>query len=1153
MYHECSTLIRKLSITLACLCFPSLLSVDGTRVLAAETTRPANGLREKTPHAHALVGGRIVVSPGRTIERGTLVVRDGVIEAVGAEVKAPADARVWDIEGKTVYAGLIDAYSEAGAGNLPGGAPYWNSQITPQRAMASTYKSDNSLNEQYRSQGVTARLVAPDSGIVRGKSVLVSTADQSGDRAILLRDVAQHMRLTVHRSGGFSSSYPNSPMGAVALARQTMYDADWYRRAWQAYEASRKLSRPEQNDALAALAPALDGRDLVVIDALDEQYALRADRFAREFGLRIALLGSGREYRRLEAIRDIGRAVIVPVNFPKAPNVATPEAAADASLRGLMHWDIAPENPARLAKAGVSITLTGHGLKSKKEFLSAIRKAVRRGLSEEAALAALTTNAAKLYGAEDRLGTLEAGKLAHFVVTDGDLFAKKTKIVETWVDGRRYEIAPEAKLDLRGKWRVRLSGGPRGRPKEFIVKLTGVPTKLEGTIEPTGRQKTESHKTEEHSTDEQKTGKVETGKKETEKDDEKSDARSKSKKDDSEGAGGVKLSQVSASGLRLAFQFDAKQLKRKGIPPGVAQVSATVSAPPQGAITWIGELLWPDGASTTLSAKRVKKTPEAKEKDDEGNANAVKDDDEDKDNADENENNTDKDEHDDAVAPDKEVSAGAKETKENSDETTETSAEKKGSKDEKPSSPASFAVNYPLGAYGRQRPPEQPELLVLKGATIWTCDEQGILEDATLLVRKGKIAAVGKNIEIPAGAEIVDATGSHITPGIIDCHSHMATDGGINESTQAITAEVRIGDFIDATDITIYRQLAGGVTEANVLHGSANPIGGQNQVIKLRWGALPEEMKMSEAPQGIKFALGENVKQSNRGKRFTTRYPQTRMGVEQIIRDAFQTAREYRQRHAAWKATHEGMPPRRDLELDALSEILAGKRWIHCHSYRQDEILSLLRVLEEYHIQIGSLQHILEGYKVADAMAKHGATGSSFSDWWAYKFEVYDAIPYNGALMHKAGVVVSFNSDDGELGTHLNQEAGKAVKYGGVEPVEALKFVTLNPAKQLRIDHYVGSITPGKQADFAVWNGPPLSTYSRCEQTWIDGRKYFDRADEPRLRKQFDKMRNTLVQKILKTGSAMRRADEDAPEDENLWPREDIFCHGHGHGDGDGG
>jgi N-acetylglucosamine-6-phosphate deacetylase len=309
-------------------------------------------------------------------------------------------------------------------------------------------------------------------------------------------------------------------------------------------------------------------------------------------------------------------------------------------------------------------------------------------------------------------------------------------------------------------------------------------------------------------------------------------------------------------------------------------------------------------------------------------------------------------------------------------------------------------------------------------------------------------------------------------------------------------------------------------------------------------------MKMKEAPPGVKFALGENVKQSNWGDDFTTRYPQTRMGVEQVFRDAFHAADEYAARMDAWQESRRGLPPRRDLELDALREMVERKRWIHCHSYRQDEILALIRVLDEFDITIGTFQHILEGYKVADEMARHGAMGSAFSDWWAYKFEVYDAIPYAGALMHEAGVVVSFNSDDSELATHLNQEAAKAVKYGGVPEAEALKFVTLNPAKQLRIDQYVGSLEADKQADLVIWNGHPLSNFTRCQQTWIDGALYFDRNQDEAARQQIFAMRNTLIQKILTSGDKMSDSDKEDDDPSAMWPRYDEYCRASGHDHG---
>lgn len=1040
-----------------------------TVVSAPPGTRPVDGLREHTPSVHTLTNARLVIAPGRIMERGTIVVRDGVITAAGADVSAPADARTWDLSGKTIYPGLIDAYAEMPANPPAGGAGYWNALVTPHLNLAEQYKTDASLNEKLRGQGIVARLVAPASGVIKGESGLVTTGKETGEQSILRAGVALHMRLGVPRGRG-REGYPGSPMGAVALARQALHDAAWYTKAWAAHQANSSLPRPERNDALAALQKYLDGQRLVLIDGANELYFLRADSFAREFSLHTAIRGSGQEYQRLDAVRATGRTVIVPINFPKPPNVNSPEAARETELEDLLHWDIAPENPARLVQAGVTIALTSNGLRDIGEFLGAVRTAVERGLAPDAALRALTTNPAELFGVADRLGTLEAGKAASLIVTDGDLFAKKTKVLETWVDGQRYEVEKKPPIDPRGKWQLNIAA--EGQMKTYELTLTGSATQLQGSIViPKPENKTEE----------------------------------------------VKLSKLELRDTQLTGTMDAKAFEKTG----VAQFSALIIAPPEGTPAMSGSIVWPDGSQVGFSAARTAgPSPEFDKPADEPKKEEPK-----------NEGAEAADKKDDTQKPNTQ-----------DDKTKED--EKKKAEKPKIDPRASFAVNFPLGAFGRTTIPEQPQQILLKNATIWTCGPQGVLPKASVLIGGGKILSVSAELTAPADATVVDLSGKHISPGIIDCHSHMATDGGVNESTQAITAEVRIGDFIDCNDIDIYRQLAGGVTSANILHGSANPIGGQNQVIKLRWGALSDEMKFVEAPPGIKFALGENVKQSNWGDNFATRYPQSRMGVEQIIRDAFQAARDYRQAWQRWEQKHDTLPPRRDLELETLLEILDGKRWIHCHSYRQDEILALLRTCEEFNIRIATLQHILEGYKVADAMARHNAMGSSFSDWWAYKIEVFDAIPYNGALMHQAGVVVSFNSDDQELARHLNHEAAKAVKYGNVPPEEALKFVTLNPAKQLRIDQFVGSLDPGKYADLVVWSGPPLAVVSRCEQTWIDGRKYFDIAEDKQQREEARKIRNTLVQKILASGQAMKTPEESKKPDEELWPREDEFCHG---------
>lgn len=444
--------------------------------------------------------------------------------------------------------------------------------------------------------------------------------------------------------------------------------------------------------------------------------------------------------------------------------------------------------------------------------------------------------------------------------------------------------------------------------------------------------------------------------------------------------------------------------------------------------------------------------------------------------------------------------------------------------------------------------PEQPDHVLVRGATIWTSGPDGILENADLLVERGTIRAIGQGLEAPEGAVVIEAAGKHLTPGLIDAHSHAAILGGVNESTNIVTAEVRIGDVIDSESIQIYRQLAGGVTTINLLHGSSNAIGGQNAVIKLRWGATPDELLFAEAPQGVKFALGENPKQSN----FTPdepRYPQTRLGVEQVIRQAFLAARDYRaaqEAHAtassagperrgrrAAPETPPRVPPRRDLQLEAIVEMLDGTRLIHSHSYRADEILMLLRLTEEFGTKVASLQHVLEGYKVADEIAAHGAGASTFSDWWAYKYEVVDAIPHNGAILWDRGVVTSFNSDSSELARRLNLEAAKAVRYGGVPEDEALKFVTLNPAIQLGIQDLVGSLEVGKHADFTLWNGHPLSTYTLCEQTWVDGRRYFDRAHDLEMRQTVQAERQALLDKVrAAAASDEKEAEKNEAEGE---------------------
>jgi N-acetylglucosamine-6-phosphate deacetylase len=963
--------------------------------------------------AFALTGARIAVAPGRVIENGTLWIEDGKVKAAGERLDLPGHVRKLDAAGKWIHAGWIDSYGEAAPRDDEGGASYWNAGVRPERTTERDYAPDAPLNEALRRQGFTARLVAPARGIIRGRSILASTGDGPPSRSILASDVALHLRLAPEPG---LDGYPTSPMGAYSLARQAFHDAAWHRAAWAAQRADPGLPLPERNDSLEVLSRHGGTGKLCIAMAPNELHVLRADLFAREHSLNLAVVGSGAEYRRLGAVQAAGRPIILPLSFPAPPDVSSPEDAAGVTLRDLMHWDTAPENASRLEKAGVRIALTSHGLDDRSVFLDRLRDAVERGLSREGALRALTTTPAEILGVSDRLGTLEPGKIASFFVADGDVLARSARIEETWVAGERFVHAPRPTVDVQGRWRISLSSGD---PRELVVELSGGSGRaLEARF----------------------------------------DAPS--------GSAGARSVTLRDTGIAIAFE--AAPWGR----PGVAGLSAVLEAPPGGSVSWSGRLVWPGGEAVDLTAARERFALASAGRMEEPPA-----------------------------------SAGARRPRE--------------------PGAASFPVNYPTGESGRAAPPPA-ERVLFRGATVWTCGEAGRIEDASVLVDAGVITAVGRDLEAPAGTRVVEARGKHITPGIIDCHSHMATDGGINEMGQAVTAEVRIGDFIDCDDIDIYRQLAGGVTCANVLHGSANPIGGQNQVIKLRWGALPEELKFREAPPGIKFALGENVKRSN-GSGSRPRYPRTRMGVEQIIRDEFEAARAYRRRWEEWERARRGMPPRRDLELEAIAEVLEGKRWIHCHAYRQDEILAMIRILDDFGVRIATFQHVLEGYKVAEALARHGAMGSTFSDWWAYKFEVYDAIPYNGALMHEAGVVMSFNSDDRELARHLNHEAAKAVKYGGVSEEDALRFVTLNPAKQLRIERWVGSLEPGKHADLVVWSGHPLSIPSLCEETWVDGRKYFDIAEDRARRASEAEMRARLIQKVLSSG-APRRGRGDRPE-----------------------
>lgn len=1013
---------------------PALISLLGSfGFLAAAPaatppgTAPVEGLRDATPRVHALVGGRVVTAPGQVVENATIVVRDGLIEAMGAGLTPPADARVWDVKGRVIYAGFIESDSSiflpaawrsgggrrpesvegtpplaapAAPGAVPGvtlaadpaaGAKAWNPRVTPERLAHRALVTDEAGAAALRRLGFAVAHVVPARGIFRGRTALVSLG-RGGFNTTVLRDVVAQPLAFEHGGGGpggQSAGYPVSLMGATALLRQTLLDARWYAEVQAKYHGHRGASvpRPETNDALASLDAVVRG-DQPVWFALDDELDLgRAARVADEFKLKLVLRGSGYDYRALRALPE-GVPVIVPLSFPEAPEVENADQAADISLDKLQHWELAPTNPARLVAAKAPIALTSAGLRRPEtEFWPRVRTAVQRGLSAEAALAALTVTPAEILGVGRTHGTIAVGKAASLVVASGDLFkADDAEIQITWVDGEPFESESWRRFDARGTWTIAWNGAPEKSPTE--IKLTGrTPVRLRAS------------------------------------------------------AGGTDAT-VRVEGESYTVLAPPKWF---GLERGTTRLAGRVD---NGELAGTGEL--PDGRVVRWRAKRSGPAADAPK------------------------------------PPERKVEPAV-----------------------------ARADVYPAGAYGRSGGlPAQPKAVLVKNATIWTSGAAGTIDGADLLVESGRITKVGKGLTAPADAIVIDGTGKHVSAGLIDCHSHLALDRGVNEGTHSVTVEVRVGDALDPTDIGIYRVLAGGVTAANILHGSANAMGGQNQVIKMRWGGTAEDLKFAGAMPGVKFALGENVTRKN-SSTLTTRYPISRMGVPEIMLDTFTRTRDYERALADFRSGQTPLPPRRDLRMEATLEMLRGERLIHIHSYRQDEILAFIRLAQQLKLTVGTFQHILEGYKVADQIAAIGAGGSCFADWWNYKHEVLDAIPYDGALMRAAGVVVSFNSDDDELARHLNTEAAKAVKYGGVPPDEALKFVTLNPAKQLRIDNRVGSLEAGKDADFVIWSASPLSTYARPEQTWIDGRRYFDVEDDARLRVAAVQERAALVQKIL--------------------------------------
>jgi imidazolonepropionase-like amidohydrolase len=1011
--------------------FLSLLGVVAVSAAVAQvSTFPVNGARDPRHTIYAFTNAHIQVDPENVIESGTMLVQDGRILAIGAAVIVPKEAVLYDLAGKFIYPSFIDPYTTYGMPQparpnwspnpqydpARSGAFGWNDALKPEVNAAALFVSQAAAAEDFRTLGFGTVMMFARDGIARGTAGVVTLNSEDGDNAALLKEKAA--ACYSFDKGSSTQEYPSSLMGAIALLRQTYYDADWYRTAKNKTEYNLTLDSWNNNQALPS-----------IFETTDKWNVLRADKVGDEFKVQYIFKGSGNEYQRMEEMKATGGSFILPLNFPEPYNLEDPYDAEMIDYADLKHWELAPLNPGAFEQYGIRFALTASDLKEKKDFFPRLRKAIEYGLTPKAALRALTITPAEMLGIQNEVGALKTGMLANFIITSGDIFAEGTIIHENWVRGRRYIMNDYTAIDIRGRYDLNIGSLTPGG-----MKIEGEVGKYKGMYLPSDSAKQSMI--------------------------------------------------VSVSGTLVTLSFYSK------VNDGVIRLSGNVN-PESKFMNGRGQL--PDGTWIDWMATQTQPfVPKVKTKD-----------------------------------------TTAKDI------------------------PTLDDVIYPFAAFGRTR--QDTSLLnrlkhrynavLIRNATVWTNsgDKDSVLYNTDVYMVDGRIVRIGQGITPTKGAFalVIDGTGKHLTPGIIDEHSHIAVSGGVNEGTQASSAEVRIGDVINPDDVNIYRQLAGGVTAVQQLHGSANPIGGQSSLIKLRWGSNAEQMKIEKAPGFIKFALGENVKQANWGDNQTIRFPQTRMGVEQVYYDHFIRAKEYMAQWEAWKALPQKerekvSPPRRDLELDALVEILLGTRFITCHSYVQSELNMLMHVSDSMGFHVNTFTHILEGYKVADKMKKHGIGASSFSDWWAYKYEVKDAIPYNAAILFRMGIITAINSDDAEMARRLNQEAAKSMKYGGLTEVQCMQMVTINPAKLLHLDHRMGQIKVGYDADLVLWSDNPTSVYSRVETTIVDGNVMYDSKEDEKIRKEQEEDRARITQKMIAEKNEGIPTRPVQVKKKKLWDCEDM-------------
>ncbi len=1064
---------RSLAVRLGVLCTVGLsLAALRSLVAADELAGLGSGVY---PAAYAIKSAKVVAAPGKVFEPGTIVVRRGVIEAIGPDkdVVIPYDAETIEGKGLVVYPGFIDLYTtigqRAGVERSATGrgkpvdvadaplivTPADNRRgLTPEFEAAGVLDLNDALVEPRRRLGFTDLLSAPGGAIATGQSALVSLSGLPRREAVIDAPVALHVNLAPPSEPGAAAGprtetpqptpgpgqgrrrmseqakpienpYPRVLMGSIAHFRQAMLDADHLRKLDAYYEQHGGL-RPPLDPALRALQSARSKKLAVWWEANSRDEIHRALDLAEEFGTTAVIVGGREASKVVDRLKAAKVSVVLRLNVPEEPKVPSEQeyrkkaaAERDEPLRVLAHrkskWNEQLATAAVLAKAGIPFAFATDGIDRLDTVPANLRHVIAAGLKADDALTALTKNAALIAGVDRRLGSLEVGKLGHVVAMTGAFSDEKAKVKLVLIDGLKFEIKPEDSDRAKAK-----GGGGRTRPGgRGNVAERSEPDEEGDELAPEPKKK---------------------------------------------------------AGRPLAERKDTtdqpgEPAKAKPVRPEIAK----------------------KGRDIQELSKRIARLEAVNAKD-----------------------------HQDIEEMRKQIEGSAQEVQKKGEAISKPEAQRKAVS--KADSPRPEAEKKAAPRPETPRPQAAPfvdvasELdedrkptihtggdVLIKDATILTVTK-GTIPRGSILVEKGKIKAVGKDVTAPAGVLVIDAKGMVAMPGIIDTHSHIAVQGGVNEGSLSVVPEVRVKDVVTGDDIAIYRALAGGTTTARLLHGSANTIGGQDAVAKLRYGKPGREMIVRDSPQGVKFALGENVTRSARRGQGDgpARFPNTRMGVEAVIERAFEEAMAYRAMWDAYKKAGNAKdskgrrplpPPRVDLRLEALAGILDGSIRIHSHCYRSDEILMLLNTAQKYGVRVQSLQHVLEGYKVAAEIAAHGASASTFSDWWAYKVEAFDAIPFNAALLTEAGANVCIKSDDAELMRHLNLEAAKMVKYGGVSEAQALAMITINPARELGIDNRLGSIEVGKDADIVLFNAHPFDAFSRCELSLIDGEAYFQRRE----------------------------------------------------------